>query len=299
MLDEKSSPARLPSNVIYQILDDARGRIYLASGRGIARLTPRPGDPDAYDVYTFTVRDGLPFGECNQAASLVDRAGRLWVGTSTAVAVLDPSAPEPKPGPSPLHLERITVDGRELAPAGAPLRLGEKPVEVVFEYALLSYFREPDTRYRVQLVGWQDKPSDWIPDPVQRFSNLTAGSYRFRVWGRDAAGVVSGPVEVAFVIPISPWRTGWAYLLYIVAAGLLSAAGCAGGSSPCSGAPGNWRTSSRNAPRASPSPKPNPGREPGASPRRSKSSSGRRRRRARPRRRRTAPTGSRASSWPT
>ena len=225
MFDEKSGPARLPSNVIYRILDDARGRIYLASGRGIARLTPRPGDPNGYDVYTFTVRDGLPFGECNQAASLVDRAGRLWVGTSTAVAWLDPSAPEPKPGPSPLHMERITVDGRELAPAGAPLRLGERPAEVVFEYALLSYFREPDTRYRVQLVGWQDKPSDWIPDPVQRFSRLTAGSYRFRVWGRDAAGVVSGPVEVPFVIPVSPWRTHWAYLLYIVAAGLLVGGG--------------------------------------------------------------------------
>jgi signal transduction histidine kinase/CheY-like chemotaxis protein/ligand-binding sensor domain-containing protein len=224
VLDEKSSPA-LPSNVIYQILDDARGRIYLASGRGVARLTPRPGDPNGYDVYTFTVRDGLPFGECNQAASLVDRAGRFWIGSSTAVASFDPSAPEPQPSPSPLRVERITVDGRELAPAGAPLRLGEKPVEVVFEYALLSYFRETDTRYRVQLVGWQDTPSGWLPDPVQRFSNLTAGSYRFRVWGRDAAGVVSGPVEVSLVIPLSPWRTSWAYLLYAAAAGLLIGGG--------------------------------------------------------------------------
>jgi signal transduction histidine kinase/ligand-binding sensor domain-containing protein len=225
VFDEKSSPARLPSNVIYQILDDARGRIYLASGRGIARLTPRPGDPNGYDVYTFTVRDGLPFGECNQAASLVDRAGRFWVGTSTAVSSFDPSVPEPKLGPSPLYVERMTVDGRELAPAGAPQRLGESPAEVAFEYVLLSYFREADTRYRVQLEGWQDKPSDWIPDPVQRYSRLTAGSYRFRVWGRDAAGVISGPVEVSFVIPLSPWRTGWAYLLYAVVAALLIGGG--------------------------------------------------------------------------
>ncbi|HKI01044.1 MAG TPA: ATP-binding protein [Thermoanaerobaculia bacterium] len=221
VFDEKSGPARLPDNVIYRILDDARGRIYLAGGRGIARLTPRPGDPNGYDVYTFTTRDGLPFGECNQSASLVDRAGRLWVGTSTAVAWLDPSVPEPKLGPSPLHVERMTVDGQELAPAGAPLRL-ENPAEVAFEYVLLSYFREADTRYRVQLMGLQDKPSDWISDPVQRYSRLPAGSYRFRVQGRDAAGVISGPVEVAFVIPLSPWRTGWAYLLYVAVAGLLA-----------------------------------------------------------------------------
>jgi signal transduction histidine kinase/CheY-like chemotaxis protein/ligand-binding sensor domain-containing protein/HPt (histidine-containing phosphotransfer) domain-containing protein len=225
VLDEKSRQARLPSNVIYQILEDARGRIYLASNRGMVRLTPRPGDPNAYDVYTFTIRDGLAFNECNQSSSLIDRAGRLWVGTNNAVSWLDPSVPEPKLGPSPLYVERITVDGRELAPAGAPLRLGERPAEVAFEYVLLSYFRETDTRYRVQLVGWQDTPSDWISDPVQRYSHLTPGSYRFRVWGRDAAGVVSGPVEVSFVIPLSPWRSGWAYLLYIAAAALLVGGG--------------------------------------------------------------------------
>ncbi len=225
VLDEKSRQASLPSNVIYQILEDARGRIYLGTNRGMARLTPHPGHPDAYDVYTFTMRDGLAFDESNQSSSLIDRAGRLWVGTSTAVSWLDPSVPEPKLGPSPLHVERITVDGQELSPAGAPLRLRERPAEVDFEYVLLSYFREADTRYRVQLESWQDTPSEWIPDPVQRYSHLTAGSYRFRVWGRDAAGVVSGPVEVSFVIPISPWRTGWAYLLYTVVAGLVIGGG--------------------------------------------------------------------------
>jgi len=225
VLDEKSPQARLPSNVVYSILEDAHGRIYLATNRGMARLTPRPGEPGAYDVYTFTVRDGLAFNECNQSSSLVDRAGRLWVGTNTSVSWLDPSVPEPKLGPSPLRLERITVDGQEVAPAGKTLRLGERPAEVAFEYVLLSYFRETDTRYRVQLVGWEDTPSDWIPDPMQRYSHLTAGSYRFRVWGRDASGVVSGPVEVSFVIPLSAWRTVWAYLLYLAIAGLLIGGG--------------------------------------------------------------------------
>jgi signal transduction histidine kinase/CheY-like chemotaxis protein/ligand-binding sensor domain-containing protein len=223
-LDEQSSPTRLPSNVIYQILEDTHGRIYLASHRGMVRLTPRAGEPDNYDVYTYTVRDGLPFDECNQSASLIDRGGRLWVGSSTAVAWLDPSVPEPKPSPSPLLVEHVTMDGRELAEAET-LRLEESPAELVFEYTLLSYFREADTRYRVQLVGWQEEPSDWIADPLQRYSHLPPGSYQFRVWGRDAEGVVSGPAEVGFVIPISPWRSGWAYLLYTVAAGLLIGGG--------------------------------------------------------------------------
>jgi signal transduction histidine kinase/CheY-like chemotaxis protein/ligand-binding sensor domain-containing protein len=224
VLNERDSRTRLPTNVVYQILEDARGRIYLASNRGVSRLTPRVDDPDGYDVYTFTSRDGLPFDECNQWASLIDRGGRLWVGTSTAVAWLDPSEPEPEPSPSPLLVERIAVDGQEVEPDASPegpLRLVQNPGEVVFEYALLSYFREAETRYRVQLVGLQEHPSDWIADPLQRYSQLAAGSYRFRVWGRDAAGVTSGPVEVGFVVPRSPWQTVWAYLLYTLAAAFL------------------------------------------------------------------------------
>ncbi len=225
LLNERDSQPRLPNNYVYQVLDDARGRIYLTTNRGVARLTPNPSAPNGYDSYTFTVRDGLPFEESNQWSSLVDRAGRLWVGTSTAVAWLDPAVPEPRASPSPLLVERVTVDDREIPWAGAPLRFGEEPAEVTFEYALLSYFREPDIRYRVQLVGWQSSPSDWLPEPLQRYSHLAPGSYRFRVWGRDAAGVVSGPLEVPFLIPQSPWRTGWASLLYATVAALLIGGG--------------------------------------------------------------------------
>ena len=63
------------------------------------------------------------------------------------------------------------------------------------------------------------------PIPCSGTRICPPGSYRFRVWGRDAAGVVSGPVEIPFVIPLSPWRTGWAYLLYVVVAGLLVGGG--------------------------------------------------------------------------
>ncbi|HJX27514.1 MAG TPA: histidine kinase dimerization/phospho-acceptor domain-containing protein, partial [Thermoanaerobaculia bacterium] len=223
--DSKESRPQLPNNVIYQIQQDPQGRLYLSTNRGVSRLTPRPGEPDGYDLYTFTTRDGLPSDEGSQWASLVDRAGRLWIGTSAGIGWLDPSLPEPERIPSPLYVERITVDGQEQRLDGTSLRFSGAPSEVVFEYALLSYFRETETRYRVQLIGLQDAPSKWIADPLQRYSLLPPGSYRFRVWGRDSIGVVSGPVEVGFEIPRSPWRTGWAYLLYAVLAGLVIGGG--------------------------------------------------------------------------
>jgi signal transduction histidine kinase/CheY-like chemotaxis protein/ligand-binding sensor domain-containing protein/HPt (histidine-containing phosphotransfer) domain-containing protein len=223
--DSEESRPQLPNNFVYQILQDAQGRIYLTTNRGVARLTPRPGEPDGYDLYTFTTDDGLPSNETSQWASMVDRAGHLWIGTSAGVGWLDPSVPEPERTPSPLYVERITVDGREQSFSSPPLRFSEPPSELVFEYALLSHFRETGTRYRVQLIGLQDEPSEWITDSLQRYSLLPPGFYRFRVWGRDALGVISGPVEIGFDIPRSPWRTGWAYLLYAVLAGLVIGGG--------------------------------------------------------------------------
>ncbi|HBL30814.1 MAG TPA: hypothetical protein DD490_28600, partial [Acidobacteria bacterium] len=225
VLNDKSEETRLPGNVVYQILEDARGRLYLTGDRGVVRLTPDPAHPDRYDVYTFTTRDGLPFDECNQWAGLVDRQGRVWVGTSTAVAWLDPSVPEPAPTPSPLRIQHVTADEGEVPWTGKPLRLAEGPLDVVFEYALLSHFRESEIRYRVQLAGWQRTPSAWISDPRQRYARLPAGTYRFKVWGRDAAGIVSGPVEVPFTVAQSPWRTRWALALYALTAILLAGGG--------------------------------------------------------------------------
>ncbi len=53
----------LPGRSVNRVESDGRGRVYVLTNRGVARLTPRtPGDADpaAYDVSTYDVDDGLP-----------------------------------------------------------------------------------------------------------------------------------------------------------------------------------------------------------------------------------------------
>src|SRR5262249_38290040 len=85
-----------------------------------------------------------------------------------------------------------------------------------FEYALLSYFREADTRFRTQLVGFDREPSEWVADYKSVYTNLGKGDYTFRVWSRDYAGNITGPLEYKFKVRAAPWLTGWAYLCYII-----------------------------------------------------------------------------------
>src|SRR5262249_32249347 len=126
----------LPNNTVYQIRRDARGRLYLFTNRGVARLTPRRptrDDPSEFSVYTFTTEDGLPANECTMGASMVDGHGRVWIGTSAGAGLLDPSRELDDDEPKPLHIERVALNGAErpLAP-GASLRYDENNLE--FEY---------------------------------------------------------------------------------------------------------------------------------------------------------------------
>ncbi len=222
-LTTQTTPA-LPNNTAYQMRLDAKNRIYVFTNKGVARLTPgAPTDdnPSPYSVYVFTTEDGLPSNECNTGASMVDGRGRIWAGTIGGVAVFDPSLEIVDPTPKPLVIERVDlVDTTRTVERGEWLAHDEN--HLVFNYTLLSYFRETDTRYQTQLVGFDARPSEWSADPKKEYTALAKGDYVFRVWARDAAGNVSGPAEIAFHIRPAPWATWWAYLLYVLfAAGLV------------------------------------------------------------------------------
>ncbi len=217
-LSTNSVPA-LPNNTIYRIEFDNAGRIYLPTNRGVARLTERP--PTArrtreFDVTTFTTDDGLPNDECNTGASTVDHRGRIWVGTLNGIAMYDPRA-EIVPAPSRLiFVRRSLVDDGDVA-LEDDAQLAYNRNHLTFEYALLSYNRESTIVYRTQLVGYEDEPSDWTHDAKREFNSLPTGSFVFRVWSRDAAGVDVGPIEVSFAVRPPPWFTWWAFVLYALA----------------------------------------------------------------------------------
>ncbi len=216
-LSTTSDPA-LPNNMIYRIEEDSNGRLYLMTNRGVARLSRRKSaekpSPE-FDVDVFTSNDGMPNDECNTGASTVDDRGRVWIGTTSGAAVYDTAA-EIVASPSNLVFVRQSVvddENRTLVPNE---ELSHDRNHVVFEYSLLSYNREAATRYRSHLVGYESEPGDWSPEYRREFNSLAPGPYTFRVWGRDATGNVTGPIEIAFRVVPPPWLSWWAFSLYAI-----------------------------------------------------------------------------------
>ncbi len=214
-LSELGSPA-LPNGSVYSILEDRERRIYIATNSGVSRLT---ATASGYRKEEFTTEHGLPLNQGNRGAGLVDDQGRLWVGTIGGAAAFDPAAEFRDHRPKRLRLagRPIGCEDCALFDRGA---LAHDQNRIHFEYALLSFFGEPLTRYRTQLVGYDETPSSWSAAVSREVAALAPGSYTFRVWGRDASGNISGPEELAFVIRPAPWQTRWAQLFVLCAVAL-------------------------------------------------------------------------------
>ena len=222
--------SRFPNLVVNQLQRDHEGRLYVFTNRGIVRLSGHDARawPDSDHetgetrVEVFGKDDGLPSSECNTAATMIDRHGRVWAGTAEGLALLDPAHELPDTAPKKLSFEHVTFGGGKPSQRGlAGAELGYREANVVYEYALASYFRESETRYQTQLVGWERAPTPWTPDPKREYSNLPAGRYTFKVWGKDGSGNVTGPLADSFVVRAAPWRTPWAWGLYALTLGLL------------------------------------------------------------------------------
>lgn len=216
-ISDNTTPA-IPNNTIYQIQEDLQGRIYLFTNKGVSRLTKDTQtdvESAGYSVYTFTTEDGLPSNENNGGVSMLDSQGRIWTGTVGGAAVFDPLKEVKDQAPKPLLIQRTILNEMEVTlQKNASLAYHQNTLS--FEFALLSYHHERETRYRSQLLGLESHPTLWMAENKRHFTTLPAGSYTLRVWGKDYAGNVSGPVDFAFTIAPAWWQTGWAWALYVL-----------------------------------------------------------------------------------
>ena len=203
--------ARLPNGVVYAIVADRSGRLYLPTNRGVVRLT-LPGEPGAAaGVELLDFEHGLPSSQASRGATAVDHLGRVWVGTVGGAAALDPANEPDDRSPKRISLLATVADGSGRRVGGGE-ELSHRDGRILFRYALLSFFGEPATRYRTQLDGLEEIATDWTATSEREFAKLPPGAYVFRVWGRDAHDRVSGPVELAFTVLPAPWQTVWARL---------------------------------------------------------------------------------------
>ncbi len=220
--DQWTSRDGLPDDLIYCILEDPRGRLWLSSSKGVfsldkaaceRHLAARRG---LLPVLALDETEGLPSRECTggvQPAGWRARDGRLWFPTVRGLAVLDPEQlARPRSAP-PVVLESVVVDGQTRTPASAA-RYGPGVKELGFRYAAVSPGAAAKARFRHRLVG---RDTDWVEagrSHQVQYTNLAAGRYVWQVQASlDPAHWSEPPLEFAFVLTPFFWQQWWFRLL--------------------------------------------------------------------------------------
>ncbi|MEA3443336.1 MAG: hypothetical protein U9R19_01270, partial [Bacteroidota bacterium] len=111
------------------------------------------------------------------------------------------------------HYYNIGID-KNLLTESVPLPYSQNSVN--FQYASPSFLREKATVYQTWLEGLNESWSPWSLDTKKEYLNLSEGTYRFHVRGKNVFNTIGSEAVYEFTIS-PPWhRTYWAYLLYFL-----------------------------------------------------------------------------------
>ncbi len=232
-LDEPAAPATpirvyavaegLASADIGCLAEDAQGRIYAGSDRGIDRLDPATGG-----LHHFSSADGLANNVVR--AAFRDRQGDLWFGTMQGLSRLRPEGEEVTLTPATL-LTEVEIAGlpQPLPETGAtavgPLRLPVGADRIRMAFVAPSGDLDFEPAYRYRLAGLEDAWSAPGRDRAVTYAGLRPGAYRFVVAAMLPSGETGSPATLEFTLPPPLWRRWWALtvfaLLPIAAAYLL------------------------------------------------------------------------------
>ena len=218
-------------NRIYSVLRDDTGNFWMASSKGIFRVSEQEIDNFSNGKLHYVT--SIPFStgqlrfECRsgvQPAAWQTRDGRLWFSTTNGLVVLDRHRLANNATPPPAKITSMIVNGqRRDAVEGLRLQPFERNLEV--RYAGLSFISPEKVTFRYMLDGF-DKT--WTEAGSRReafFTNLPPGHFRFRVTARNADGVWStSDAAVSFTVEPRLYQRSWFFpAVGLVVAGLIVA----------------------------------------------------------------------------
>ncbi|MCU0230879.1 MAG: ATP-binding protein [Acidobacteria bacterium] len=209
----------LPTDTIYDALDDGRGGIWLPTPRGIVHvardelLAVADGRAPTLRARLLSIEDGLAAGECNGGGHAATRTsdGRLLFATPAGVALVEPARRFEPAQPPVAAIEELTCDGTAIDLVGSPpprLPAGTVRCEVRYTAAALGAPERVVFSYRMSRLD-----QDFVAAGPQRaatYTHLPPGEHLFEVVAADRDGAWrSAPAALSFTVAPHPWQTAW------------------------------------------------------------------------------------------
>ena len=216
----------LPCNAVNWVMEDNDRSLWLYMSCGLVRIARSELDAWVTDstrnvqTTVFDSSDGvrgraLPGSYGRKVTKSLD--GKIWFSAPDAVSFIDPRHLPFNRLPPPVHIERITADGKTYD-ATHGLRLPPRVRDLTIDYTALSLVVPEKVRFRFWLEGQDRNRREVVNQREVQYSNLGPGTYTFRVTACNNSGVWN-EAGTFLDLSIAPayYQTNWFRALCVAA----------------------------------------------------------------------------------
>lgn len=217
-----------PGNSVFGIAQDRKECIWISTNNGIGKFNPELEEFSNYDE-----SDGLLANAFTWDAAFQADDGEIFFGNSNGLNAFYPDSILDNRIESHVYLSRLVINNNEVSinekvngrviidkalRFTSDITLTHKEHAFSIEFSALDYGDPEEIKYRYWLEGFEE---DWIETNAEKryvtYTNLPPGSYTFRVQGTNSDGIWNhDQVELKVEILKAPWKTLWAYGIYMI-----------------------------------------------------------------------------------
>ncbi len=205
----------LASNSVFCTVEDDQGRLWISTNSGITRFDRKNGQ-----FRTFDARDGLQGSEFSARSCMRSKTGEMYFGGTSGLSAFQPDEIQDNPYPPPVAVTSFRIYNQPAAvdlSGNTPISLSYQQDFITFEFVALDFHIPQKNQLAYRLDGF-DK--DWVKADIGHYAsytNLSGGSYVFRVRGSNNDGVWNEQ-EVAIPIQVATpfWETNWFRVMGVI-----------------------------------------------------------------------------------
>jgi signal transduction histidine kinase/ligand-binding sensor domain-containing protein len=207
----------LANNVVYGILEDKAGHLWLSTNRGLTVFDRKTKKA----IRNFSKTDGLQSNEFNTRAFFSSSSGKLYFGGINGLSFFDPQRALQIPSFTPktiltgFYLNHIRQEQREHDEfislfSDYRIKLNWDERNFGFDIAGLGFTFPSGVQYQYKLEGF-DKDWNFIGNQSRiTFTNMAAGTYTLRIKSGNSFGSWEQDGMAIQIVIVAPfWKSAW------------------------------------------------------------------------------------------
>ena len=206
----------LPNNVVYGVLSDRGGNLWLSTNRGITKFNPR-----THFIRSYFREDGLQSNEYNSGGYFKNKKGEMFFGGISGFDIFNPEEMKDNSYVPPVVLTELQLfnepvgvdDGRGILRQAISetksIILSYHQNVISLTFAALGFTIPEKNRYRYKLEGFNDSYIDAGTNRTATYTNLDPGAYMFHVQGTNNDGVWNEQGVLLSITVLPPYWMAW------------------------------------------------------------------------------------------